>query len=446
MTGDGPVRVVVLNYNGGALTLRCFRHLRQLDWPKDQLQLVCVDNASTDGSVEAIRAEFPEVEIRQTGSNMGFPANNIAMRDLDGIRFVALLNNDAFVEPGWLSALVETMDASPDAGAVCSKLVLAPEFTDVIVESDGFEPGHGDTRTLGVMLRGVQVDGADCWRDAHVGEGGWGREADNDGTFEWMAPRGVVRIPFEPGTNPRTATLRLHSPNSTSVTVDGGKGVSTIDVGPGITTVTVELNPSPYDVVNNVGSIVFEDGAGADRGWLARDDGSFDEPEDVFAWCGGSVLLRPSYLADVGLFDERFFLYYEDTDLSWRGRARGWSYRTAPASVARHVHAASSGEGSDVFAHFVERNRLLMLLKNAPRNVVIHQTWRYVLTTLSYGRRDVVRPIMRLQRPRFLIVNRRLRSLIGFAKLVPAMVATRRELRAGQLLSDADLAEWFVKR
>jgi GT2 family glycosyltransferase len=245
---------------------------------------------------------------------------------------------------------------------------------------------------------------------------------------------------------PQKATLQFDSPVPTTVTVDGGSGPIEVEVDSGRSSVTVGLSPKPYDVVNNVGSIVFEDGAGADRGWLARDDGSFDEPEDVFAWCGGSVLLRPSYLAEVGLLDERFFLYYEDTDLSWRGRARGWRYCTAPKSVARHVHAASSGEGSEMFAYFVERNRLLMLVKNAPANMAAKQVWRYVLGTLSYARRDIIRPVVRLKRPRLTIVRRRLRSFLGFLALLPAMLVTRRRLRSTQLVPDAELAEWFVKR
>lgn len=437
---------MVLNFNGGVLTLKCLRHLRDLDWPAAQLEIICVDNGSTDGSVESIRGEFPEVEILQAGSNLGFPANNLAMSDLQGIDYVALLNNDAYVEPEWLSALVETMEGSPELGAVCSKLLLAPKFTDVVVDSVGFEAGPGDKRVLGVMLRGVHVDGVDVWRDAHVGDGGWGREADRLGTFEWIGSHGVVRVPFEPGTRPQNATLLFDSPAATTVTVDGGSGPIEVAIGSGRSFVTVGMAPKPYDVVNNVGSIVFEDGSGADRGWLARDDGSFDAPVEVFAWCGGSVLLRPAYLEDVGLLDERFFLYYEDTDLSWRGRARGWRYRTAPKSVARHVHAASSGEGSETFAHFVERNRLLMLVKNAPADMAVSQIWRYVLSTLSYARRDILRPVMGLKRPRLTIVRRRLHSFLAFLKLLPAMIVTRRRLRSTQLVPDAELAEWFVER
>ena len=50
----------------------------------------------------------------------------------------------------------------------------------------------------------------------------------------------------------------------------------------------------------------------------------------MFAWCGGAVLLRPTYLDEVGLFDERLFLYYEDTDLSWRGQLAAGATRTCP--------------------------------------------------------------------------------------------------------------------
>ena len=111
--------------------------------------------------------------------------------------------------------------------------------------------------------------------------------------------------------------------------------------------------------------MLVDGGWGADRGFLEPDRGQYDEPVDVFAWCGAGVLFNVDYLRDAGLFDERFFMYYEDTDLAWRGRARGWRYRYVPTSTLRHVHSATSVEGSPLFQHYVERNRLVMLTKNA---------------------------------------------------------------------------------
>jgi GT2 family glycosyltransferase len=437
---------VVLNYNGGAHTERCLHQLRHVELDHGSVRVVCLDNGSTDGSVERVEELFPEVDVRRLGHNGGFTANNVGLEDLDGIRFVGLLNNDAFAEPGWLQPLVDALDDDPALGAVSSKLVLAPRFRSILLEAPPFDPGPADSRTLGVMVRGVEVEGVDGWRDAHLGEGGWGREVDRRGSFEWSRPHAVLRVPVPDDDRPVEAVLTLEARSEVTVALDGGGGPVEVVVGTTPTRVAVTVSGPSYDVLNNVGSIVFEDGAGADRGWLERDEGQYDEPAEVFAWCGGSVLFRPEYLRDVGLLDERFFLYYEDTDLSWRGRARGWRYRTAPTSVARHLHAASSGEGSEVFAYHVERNRLLMLVKDAPWRLALTQVWRFLLVSASYGRRDVVRPVLGAHRPDVLVLRRRTRSFVGFLRLLPAMLVERRALRRRQLVPDAELHAWLVRR
>lgn len=444
------VRIVVLNYNGGALTLRCIEHLQALDWPSDALEIVCVDNASADGSAEEIERRFPGVVLRRNDRNGGFPANNLGLVDLGSVDYVGLINNDAFVDPQWLRPMVGTLEADPTLGAVSAKLVLEPRFAEIRVVSSAAVPGVGDSRRLGVMVLGAEVDGPERdgpWvgGDAHVGEGGWGRESAPDGTtFEWTSGDAIVRVPA-----PVKATrvrLRLGADRPVETTVSTAAGEVRVTIGPEPQWVDVPLAPERIDVLNNVGSRVFRDGHGADIGFLEADTGQYDEPADVFAWCGGSVLFRPEYLADVGLFDEDFFLYYEDTDLSWRGQARGWRYRTVPEATARHIHAATSVEGSDLFAFHVERNRLMMLVKNAPGALVRREVLRFVLVTLSYARRDIVGPLVRRRRPRFVTVRRRSRAFAGFLRLLPRMMRKRRQLRARRTVDDRTILERLVAR
>jgi GT2 family glycosyltransferase len=67
----------------------------------------------------------------------------------------------------------------------------------------------------------------------------------------------------------------------------------------------------------------------------------------------------------LGGFDERFFMYYEDVDLSWRMRRNGLHIVFEPRSVVRHIHAGSSGEWSPSFRYHVTRNYRLNGFKNA---------------------------------------------------------------------------------
>jgi GT2 family glycosyltransferase len=71
-------------------------------------------------------------------------------------------------------------------------------------------------------------------------------------------------------------------------------------------------------------------------------------------------------LEDIGLFDEGYFMYYEDVDLSWRARLAGWKILYVPDSVARHIHRGSSiSWDNNRFNSQVERNRLALLFKNS---------------------------------------------------------------------------------
>ena len=90
-----------------------------------------------------------------------------------------------------------------------------------------------------------------------------------------------------------------------------------------------------------------------------------DERRDVFGASGAAALYRLQMLRDVGGFDERFFAYYEDADLAWRARMRGWRCVYEPTAIAYHVHSATLGHESPRKHYLVGRNRVRMLAKNA---------------------------------------------------------------------------------
>ncbi|HSX45303.1 MAG TPA: glycosyltransferase family 2 protein [Candidatus Saccharimonadales bacterium] len=96
------------------------------------------------------------------------------------------------------------------------------------------------------------------------------------------------------------------------------------------------------------------------------DEGQFDKPEPVFSASGGASLYRAKLFTQVGLFDQKFFAYYEDVDISFRARSAGWQIYYQPSALAYHeVSATSSGLGSFTRYH-ATKNFYLLYLKNMP--------------------------------------------------------------------------------
>jgi len=148
--------------------------------------------------------------------------------------------------------------------------------------------------------------------------------------------------------------------------------------------------------IQNAGTRVFSSGYAQDRGAAPKggvqdyetDRGQYEKQEEVQAFCGAAVLLRKSILDKIGLFDETFFLYYEDVELSERARKTGYRIVYAPKAVAHHEHAASSGEWSPFFIYHTERGRLMHVLIHFPLRVFLVEYVRFVFKSflrLGYG-------------------------------------------------------------
>lgn len=177
--------------------------------------------------------------------------------------------------------------------------------------------------------------------------------------------------------------------------------------------------PGAIHVLNSTGNVVTRRGTGADRDWL-RTEGQESRDIEVFGFCGGAALLRTAAVSEVGGFDRELFLYYEDTDLSWRLRSGGWTIQYCESATAHHLHAASSGSASPLFRYYNTRNSLVVFGRHAPAGLVAR----------SFGRQLVGWAVAAVGRsePRSVTLARR-QALSAFARRLPRTLRERNRWR-----------------
>jgi GT2 family glycosyltransferase len=287
------VSIIVLNWNGKRFIDGFFDSIAKQTYPQDKIEILFVDNASSDDSVTYFESKhIPNARLIQTGDNYGYSGgNNFGFREAKG-DYVAVCNNDLELAPTWLEELIKVA-AATDADVVVPKLVYA------------------ESR-----------------------------------------------------------------------------------------------------MINNAGSILVpnSDWPNKERGMgRPADDPEFNEQIEVTAFCGASPLFKRSFLHDVGLFDRRFFLYWEDGDLSWRGQKAGKKYIYAPRAIAyHHTSGSTGGEQSPVFIHYVSRNRVLILIKHGQPKYIAkafakvgrdHVLYKvrdlYHAITTGSGRKSALRALIR---------------------------------------------------
>ena len=437
--------VVIVNWNGERWLRPCLDALAR-QTTTFPYQVWVVDNASSDGSVALVEREYPDVRVLRNSENLGFAGgNNTALREIT-TPYAVLLNNDATPEPDWLERLLAPFDepGNERLAAVTSKVVFAPRFLPLTLDAPGFTPGGADPRDLGVRIGAVVVDGEDVTSRVLWERLTWGPEGEGANRFFWTRPSGEMLVPLPHADGPWEVTVRWAAERDKDVTLswEGGRVTCPVRETMSEQSFTVPRGAPAVDVVNNVGSIVFEAGYGADRGYQDVDDGRYDTPQDVFALCGCAVAFRTEAGRSVGWFDDDFFLYYEDTDLSWRLRAAGWTIRYEPTAVVRHIHSASSVEWSPTFVFHTDRNRLLMLVKNATAGRAAREVLRYPLTTGSMALRTVRTALRARSRPAVRPTLMRLKVFLSFLRLLPAMLAKRRS--TDHTVPRRELEKWLV--
>ena len=411
------IRAVVVNYNGGDEVLGCLRALLASEGVTD-LDVVVVDNGSVDGSPERMEADLPAVRVVRSPSNLGYPAINTVVEDLTDVDAVAIVNPDAVVSPDCLALLAAALDEDPRIGAACPLILLDGAYREVRFSLDGPPRAAVDL---------LAVDAADRW---HL-TGDRVRRRWHHGVA-WTVGNGSVLRTTAPG----PITLRLRGQAPATLRLTSGEQRVEVAVGRAGTTVSVPVGGDPVHVVQNAGSVIGPGGLGLNRGYHRPDGPAFAAAVDVPAWCGAAVLLRSDYLRDVGLLDPRWFLYYEDTDLAWRGLLRGWRYRYVPTARVVHAHSTTIGHGSALYDVQHLRNRLLTVSKNAPR-AAIAAAWRDALALVANQLRgDVIGRLRDRRVPETVLTGRHLKALAAALRLTPDVLRTRRIVRRGATVAD----------
>lgn len=221
------VLIVIVNYNGKHLLAKNLSSVIQTDYPN--FDVVVVDNASVDGSVDFLKKEFATVKVVESKENLGFGrGNNLGVEKFPNYDAFLFLNNDVSVPKDWLGKLVDVLKSDERIGAVGPKVLYSKD-------------------------------------------------------------------------------------------VVGGKRV-----------------------VNSAGIQVTKHFIGYDRYCDEDDRSEFDVTEEVDALMGGAFLVKKSVFDEVGGFNKKMFLYYEDIDLALRIRDLGYLIYYCGTSEIYHDHMASS--------------------------------------------------------------------------------------------------------
>ncbi len=111
------ISVLIVTWNGWHHLQDCLPSILSQDYPREKIEVLVVDNGSTDGTVERLEAAYPQVRLIRNQENQGFAEpNNVAAREARG-DFVALLNNDMRADASWLKEAVRCLDEA--AGRIC---------------------------------------------------------------------------------------------------------------------------------------------------------------------------------------------------------------------------------------------------------------------------------------------------------------------------------------
>ena len=233
------------------------------------------------------------------------------------------------------------------------------------------------------------------------------------------------------------------------------EAVETFHQGRDIAAVASKVLDWEGEKIDFVDSAVAWFGMGHKPHYLEADDGTHDEARDILFGTGAALFVRAEVFEQVGGFDERLFMFYDDVDLGWRLNLLGWRVRYQPKSLAYHKHHASMKSYGDFRElYLLERNALYTIYKNLDDETLatVLPGAMALIARRSLARGGVDSGVLDLRVPGDdsqpdLAMPKT--SAAGFFALdafvddLPSLTATRRELQSQRTRSDRELAPLF---
>ena len=328
------VSIILVNYNGKKYLEALFESLKRLRHDDFTFEVVFEDNASTDDSIAFLYEKGYDKDLNlnvvRSDVNRGFAGgNNFGIENSKG-RYVVCLNNDTAVDILWLQELYHMILQNPEYGMVNSKLVFFYDFIKLKFQT---QDKIFHKKQIEINGTSYQLDNKFCKNLLYNKE-----DITCFGHTE-------ISVPLLFGTNTREIKIDIKQFNEKTdfiMIADKTYPIKNSNIILNLT--SDQIKRYQYTLIQNAGSGVTENYDGFDIGFCELDGEMYQKPYEINNGCGASIMMSREDFDNCGGYDERFFMYYEDTDLSYRIRKLGKKIMFCPSSVVRHIHTGSSTE------------------------------------------------------------------------------------------------------
>ena len=353
------VSIIIVNYNGKRYIDNLFLSLKELDIKDIKVQIVFVDNNSSDNSVEYLKEKYSlaNLKIVESKENLGFAGgNNLGVKECEG-EYIVFLNNDTKVEKRWLSELFYKIKSDSSIGIVNSKIMFFYDF--IKLNAKTLDKFLLKSKIL-VNDKEYLIDNKFC-KNILYGE--------NITCFG----HSLLYIPLQDGIIDYHIKLYVKDYNEETDWIYindlqyniNERGIIELNI------TKEQIIQNKLSLIQNAGSGINDNFDGYDIGLGEEDSEEYQKEYEINNACGASIIMLKSDFEKVGGFDENFFMYYEDTDLSYRIKKINKKIIYIPNSIVRHIHTGSSKEWSPFFVYHVYRNKNLFIFKNINKFIAI---------------------------------------------------------------------------